>query len=79
MTIPNIWRTKGERYQLRGAVCNTCSTPLFPTRHTCPSCSKVTNSSQTSESSPAKLVTAKRQYAMPIGQSTEVLASVGDD
>ncbi len=38
MAIPNIWRTKKQRYSLEGAVCQTCNTTTFPPRQQCPHC-----------------------------------------
>jgi hypothetical protein len=39
MAIPNIWRTKKQRYSLEGAVCPTCQTTMFPPRKHCLQCS----------------------------------------
>lgn len=39
MAIPNIWRTKKQRYSLEGTVCPTCNTTMFPPRQQCLQCS----------------------------------------
>lgn len=38
MAIPIFWRTKQQRYNLRGAVCPECSQAVFPPRKVCPYC-----------------------------------------
>jgi len=73
MAIPNIWRTKNERYQLQGTICGNCSTPIFPARHTCPNCSKVAKQAESNGPQP------KRHYAMPKPQPVVTLANTGDD
>lgn len=40
MGIPNMWRTKGQRYQLAGEICPSCSEYIFPPRDVCPHCTK---------------------------------------
>ncbi len=36
MEIPRHWRLKAQRYRLEGAICPTCSQPVFPPRPVCP-------------------------------------------
>ncbi|MCB0097696.1 MAG: hypothetical protein KDE46_18320, partial [Caldilineaceae bacterium] len=36
MGIPNLWRTKGQRYSLAGEICPSCSQHIFPPRDVCP-------------------------------------------
>ncbi|HQY90377.1 MAG: zinc ribbon domain-containing protein [Caldilinea sp.] len=40
MAIPNMWRTKKQRYSLQGEVCNHCERAVFPPRQVCPHCHK---------------------------------------
>lgn len=38
MAVPNLWRTKQQRYRLQAEVCPTCTQAVFPPRETCPHC-----------------------------------------
>lgn len=38
MAIPNMWRTKKQRYSLQGEVCIHCERAVFPPRQICPHC-----------------------------------------
>jgi predicted amidophosphoribosyltransferase len=38
MAIPNMWRTKKQRYSLQGEICPTCASAIFPPRSVCPQC-----------------------------------------
>ncbi|MFN2203137.1 MAG: zinc ribbon domain-containing protein [Caldilineaceae bacterium] len=38
MSVPIQWRTKKQRYSLRGSVCPVCSNVMFPPRDVCPNC-----------------------------------------
>lgn len=38
MAVPNLWRTKEQRYRLQGEVCPTCSNTIFPPKRVCPHC-----------------------------------------
>jgi uncharacterized OB-fold protein len=40
MAVPNLWRTKKQRYSLHGEVCTNCSRAVFPPREICPHCHK---------------------------------------
>lgn len=40
MAIPNMWRTKKQRYNLQGDVCKHCAQAVFPPRQICPHCHK---------------------------------------
>jgi predicted amidophosphoribosyltransferase len=40
MAIPNLWRTKKQRYSLQGEVCVHCERAVFPPREVCPHCHK---------------------------------------
>ena len=39
MGIASAWRTKQQRYSLRGEVCPDCHQAIFPPRDVCPHCS----------------------------------------
>ena len=38
MAVPNLWRTKNQRYRLQGEICPACSNAVFPPRQVCPRC-----------------------------------------
>ncbi|MCB0108913.1 MAG: hypothetical protein KDE53_23490 [Caldilineaceae bacterium] len=38
MAVPNLWRTKEQRYRLQGDVCPACSNTIFPPKRVCPHC-----------------------------------------
>lgn len=40
MAIPNLWRTKKQRYSLQADVCVHCERAVFPPREVCPHCHK---------------------------------------
>lgn len=40
MAVPNLWRTKKQRYSLQGDVCVHCERAVFPPREVCPHCHK---------------------------------------
>ena len=40
MAIPNLWRTKKQRYSLQADVCIHCDKIMFPPREVCPHCHK---------------------------------------
>lgn len=40
MGIASAWRTKQQRYSLRGEVCPDCHQAIFPPRDVCPHCSQ---------------------------------------
>lgn len=46
MAIPNMWRTKKQRYSLQGGVCPACSSAIFPPRSVCPHCSSPMDAAQ---------------------------------
>jgi uncharacterized OB-fold protein len=74
MAIPNIWRTKKQRYSLEGTVCPTCSVTIFPPRKQCLHCSHI--HSATTESAGGEPI----NYFMvfDLAQSAEVVLA-GDD
>jgi uncharacterized OB-fold protein len=41
MAVPVLWRTKQQRYSLRGQVCPQCSQVVFPPRRLCPYCANL--------------------------------------
>ena len=38
MAVPNLWRTKKQRYSLQSETCSACSQAVFPPREICPYC-----------------------------------------
>lgn len=38
MAVPNLWRTKEQRYRLQGEVCPACNQTVFPPKQVCPHC-----------------------------------------
>ncbi len=38
MAVPNLWRTKEERYRLQGNTCPACANMVFPPKRVCPHC-----------------------------------------
>jgi len=42
MAVPNMWRTKKQRYSLQGEICPSCTSALFPPRKVCPHCGATT-------------------------------------
>ncbi len=38
MAVPNLWRTKEQRYRLQGEICPACSSAVFPPKRVCPHC-----------------------------------------
>jgi uncharacterized OB-fold protein len=38
MAVPNLWRTKEQRYRLQGEVCPACHQTVFPPKPVCPHC-----------------------------------------
>ena len=38
MAVPNLWRTKKQRYRLQAEICPTCAEAIFPPREICPQC-----------------------------------------
>jgi uncharacterized OB-fold protein len=38
MAVPNLWRTKKQRYSLQAEICPVCTNAIFPPREHCPHC-----------------------------------------
>ncbi len=76
MAVPNLWRTKHERYSLQGLVCPECSQVVFPPRLVCPHCQQLMNGS--SKSSAPK--TGKRDFlfTMPLPVAPELRVAADD-
>lgn len=75
MAIPNMWRTKKQRYSLHGDVCVHCAQAVFPPRQVCPHCHKPMHAAQTDRTSlPAFDFSAVVSAAPALQQ-----AMVGDD
>ena len=71
MAVPNLWRTKKQRYSLHGEVCDHCMPAIFPPREVCPHCHKPMQAVSTAS---ALLGAARVQAAQPMPQPM-----VGDD
>ena len=41
MAVPNMWRTRKQRYNLQGELCPSCTSAIFPPRKVCPHCGSV--------------------------------------
>lgn len=41
MAVPNMWRTKKQRYNLQGELCPSCTSAIFPPRKVCPHCGSI--------------------------------------
>ena len=72
MAIPNMWRTKKQRYSLQGEVCRHCEHAVFPPRQICPHCHKPM---QTEAVNAAPVFNFNVLMAPPAPQ----VAMVGDD
>ena len=46
MAVPNMWRTKKQRYNLQGEICPACTSAIFPPRKVCPQCGSVLDASR---------------------------------
>ena len=46
MAIPNMWRTKKQRYSLQGEICPSCTSAIFPPRSLCPQCGSPMDATQ---------------------------------
>ena len=75
MAVPNLWRTKKQRYSLHGEICNHCSNAVFPPREVCPHCHKPM------QSAPTPAATRVSFHFSPVMTAQAGLqpAMVGDD
>ena len=48
MAIPNLWRTKRQRYRMQAEICPVCTEVVFPPREICPHCHQPMNQSTAS-------------------------------
>ena len=73
MAIPNLWRTKKQRYSLQADVCSHCNQIMFPPREVCPHCHKATQ--------PAQVVHHPLfvMPAPPVATLVQPVAVAGDD
>ena len=75
MAVPNLWRTKKQRYSLLGEVCVHCNSAIFPPREICPLCHKPM---QAAAATPARQPEAA--FAFPTVMAQPMLSAVvGDD
>ncbi len=74
MAIPNMWRTKKQRYSLQGDVCVHCESTVFPPRAVCPHCHKPMHSQ------PLVAMPSQSHFAFAAASVQPALqAVVGDD
>ncbi len=72
MAVPNLWRTKRQRYSLEAEVCPTCAKAIFPPREICPHC-------QQSTSFVVENVPLHFHFMLPAATSAVITAVGGDD
>ena len=77
MAIPNLWRTKKQRYSLQCDVCVHCERAVFPPREVCPHCHKPMGGH-------AAAAVGQAQQALPFAFAAApaqpaLVAVVGDD
>jgi uncharacterized protein len=73
MAVPNLWRTKKQRYSLVGDICSNCSRAVFPPREICPHCHKPV------QTVAAPVHTNEVAYAFTNVAQPALVAVVGDD
>ncbi|MFN8443390.1 MAG: zinc ribbon domain-containing protein [Caldilineaceae bacterium] len=64
MAVPNLWRTKHERYSLQGMICPECSQAVFPPRLICPHCHQPMGATNTKKEK-SEICFTMPQAAMP--------------
>jgi len=74
MAVPNLWRTKKQRYRLQAEVCPTCTQAVFPPREICPHCHQPMQGVQAGSPGPEYGFT----MLLPLPQATAPVAG-GDD
>lgn len=72
MAVPNLWRTKRERYSLQGQVCAECSQSVFPPRMVCPHCH------QPMGSAASKAAHNEFLFTMPLPVTAELKVAADD-
>ena len=75
MAIPNLWRTKKQRYSLQGELCVHCTQAVFPPREICPHCHKPMSAQALVQPRELHFVFA----ATPAAAQPPLAAVVGDD
>jgi uncharacterized OB-fold protein len=75
MAVPNLWRTKKQRYSLQGDVCIHCERAVFPPREVCPHCHKPMGAQAVVAKQPEKV---HFSFAAAPAQP-QLVAVVGDD
>lgn len=77
MAIPNLWRTKKQRYSLQGALCPACQHTFFPPRQVCPHCSHDTAAPEASHHDEVHSTVQPYMMLFKLPQAAEL--TVGDD
>lgn len=72
MAVPNLWRTKQQRYRLQAEVCVHCEQVIFPPREVCPHCRH--SSEDQADSTPFAL-----SSLLPFSSTNGLAAPVGAD
>lgn len=72
MAVPNLWRTKHERYSLQGIICPECSQAVFPPRLICPHCH------QPMETTTAKPTKSEMIFTLPQTATPELKVAADD-
>lgn len=83
MAVPNLWRTKEQRYRLQGDICPACNNTIFPPKRVCPHCQH----GGQHESMIAAIMSEQQEFAYvmlfesPQIESPQIVAlnAVGDD
>ncbi len=74
MAVPNLWRTKKQRYSLQGDVCVHCEHMVFPPREICPHCNKPMQAVKLAEPATPTTFAFAPATVQPV-----LVAVVGDD
>jgi predicted amidophosphoribosyltransferase len=72
MAVPNLWRTKKQRYRLQAELCPTCTQAVFPPREVCPHCHQPMEQK-------AALPALILPVLLPLPQPAPVPVAAGDD
>jgi predicted amidophosphoribosyltransferase len=79
MAIPNMWRTKKQRYSLQGDVCQHCERAIFPPREICPHCHKPMQATQVIQMTAVRGAPSFDFAALMQSATVPSAAMVGDD
>ena len=77
MAVPNLWRTKKQRYSLQGEVCTRCATIMFPPRQICPHCAQRHLHAELRQAEPT--LAHLHVYTLPQSAGVFAAQAAGDD